>query len=63
MPEELSAITEAVQSIVRGYLTGATGEVQSGLNPDQPFMEAGLDSLDMLKARPITQKTLRNLQS
>lgn len=42
-------IFEVVDATVREYLAEGRGEPLAELPPGMPFMEAGLDSLDMLK--------------
>lgn len=45
-------IMDTVASVIQEYLTEARGEPVDGFTSDTPFMDAGLDSLDMLKANP-----------
>ena len=47
---EYRAAVDTVAAVIQGYLTEARGEPVEGFTADTPFMDAGLDSLDMLKA-------------
>jgi hypothetical protein len=42
-------IVDTVAAVIQEYLTEARGESVDGFTVDTPFMDAGLDSLDMLK--------------
>ena len=46
---ECGSIIDSLCSVVKEYLTEARGAPVDDFNPDTPFMDAGLDSLDMLK--------------
>ena len=47
---EYRAAVDTVAAVIQGYLTEARGEPVDDFTFDTPFMDAGLDSLDMLKA-------------
>lgn len=49
-PASYLSVVDAVGKVVSEYLTEARGEPLQNFSPDVPFMDAGLDSLDMLKA-------------
>lgn len=46
---EYKDIVDSLTEVVQGYLTDARGDPADDFTADTPFMEAGLDSLDMLK--------------
>lgn len=48
--KEFEAIKSRLSAVVREYLTEARGAEVDDFSADTPFMDAGLDSLDMLKA-------------
>ena len=45
-------VLDTVAGVLEEYLTQARGEPGEALTVDTPFMDAGLDSLDMLKVSP-----------
>ena len=54
LPEEdgVLAVLDTVVGVLEEYLTQARGDTGEALTLDTPFMDAGLDSLDMLKVSP-----------
>jgi len=46
-----AAVAERVAAVVGEYLDAARGGESAAPGPQQPLMDAGLDSLDLLKAR------------
>lgn len=47
--DEYRGIVETLAGVVQNYLTEARGDPADDFTADTPFMDAGLDSLDMLK--------------
>ena len=47
--DEYQGIVGSLTAVVQGYLSEARGDPVDDFSADTPFMEAGLDSLDMLK--------------
>ena len=54
LPEDdgFLAVLDTVAGVLEEYLAQARGEPGEALTLDTPFMDAGLDSLDMLKVTP-----------
>ena len=51
-------VIEVVDTTLRQYLTEGRGSPLEPLSPCMPFMEAGLDSLDMLKVMQAEEEQL-----
>lgn len=47
--QEYNQVVQGLFQVVQGYLIDARGEVEDEFTTETPFMDAGLDSLDMLK--------------
>ena len=47
--DEYKGIVDSLAEVVQNYLTEARGDPADDFTADMPFMDAGLDSLDMLK--------------
>lgn len=56
-PEEsYLALCDLVLAVIQNFISEAQGGSGDELTPDTPFMDAGLDSLDMLKVRNALHK-------
>ena len=49
LEKEFQCIVDILAGVVREYLSEARGSLTDDFGDDTPFMDAGLDSLDLLK--------------